>query len=142
MNFLASELGQEGAEFAFGILVVLIDGRVRASGSRSQVFGAPPDAATARFLGYALIPVEGGLVAVAPRALRAGSPAAPGDCTFEMLVTDVLDLGVRHEAWGEVNGVPVSVTLPQELGETARRIAVTAAANAVTYFDEEKDEYP
>ncbi|MCC7363321.1 MAG: ABC transporter ATP-binding protein [Dehalococcoidia bacterium] len=113
-------------------LVVLLDGKVRAQGPRAEVFGSPPNAATARFLGYTLLPGEGGeLIGVAPRALRPG----PGEVELEMQVDDVLDLGVRAEAWGTVRGVPVSVSL--RAGERAEgAIVVSAARAAVTRFRE------
>jgi ABC-type sugar transport system ATPase subunit len=114
-------------------LVVLIDGRVRAAGPRAMVFGAPPDAETAAFLGYTLIPGDAGLVAVSPRALRPGR----GDFSFEMEVEEVLDYGVRQEAWGTIAGVRVSVRLqPGDLPGSGR-LAVFAPLHAVTRFASE-----
>ncbi|MCK9517934.1 MAG: ABC transporter ATP-binding protein [Dehalococcoidia bacterium] len=113
-------------------MVVLIGGRVRAAGSRAGVFARPPDAATARFLGYTIIPTkDGGVVAIAPRVLR----AAPGDVPFVMDVEDVLDLGIRREAWGTIAGVQVSVSLPPGEGELPPRIEVSAPTGAVLRFE-------
>ncbi|MFN0145380.1 MAG: ATP-binding cassette domain-containing protein [Dehalococcoidia bacterium] len=111
-------------------LVVLIDGRVRASGPRPEVFGAPTDSATAAFLGYSLLPVEGGVLAVAPRALRPGS----GDFTFSMEVEEVLDFGVRREAWGTISGVHVSVRLQAADIVAGGRLQVFAPASTVRRF--------
>lgn len=122
-------------------LVVLIDGRVHATGNRAQVFAAPPDAATARFLGFTLIPSEGALIAVAPHALRPGEPGG-ADIGFEMDVAEVLDLGVRREAWGQINGADVSVPLPPELPTAPGRLRVSAPKGAVTHFTGEKSQYP
>lgn len=117
-------------------LVVLIDGRVRAVGPRPEVFGNPPDAATARFLGYTMIPAEGGgVVAIAPRALRPGK----GDVTFEMTVEEVLDLGVRHEVWGMIGGVQVSVTAPAPPRDLPPMLEVSAPLVAVRRYDDAGD---
>jgi len=116
-------------------LVVLIDGRVRATGSRADVFGSPPDAATARFLGYTIIPAEGGAaIAIAPRALRPGK----GDVTFEMKVDEVIDLGVRCEAWGTIGGVQVSVSIPAS-GDVPPVLEVSAPRVAVRRYEEPGD---
>jgi ABC-type sugar transport system ATPase subunit len=111
-------------------LVVLIEGRVRAAGQRATVFGAPPDGATAAFLGYTLIPGDACIVAVSPRALRPGR----GDFTFEMEVEDVLDYGVRREAWGSIAGVRVSVRLQPGDAPMGGRLTVFAPQHTVTRF--------
>ena len=111
-------------------LVVLIDGRVRASGPRAVVFGDPPDAETASFLGYTILPGEGATLAVAPRGLRHGR----GEHTFEMAVEEVLDFGVRREAWGTVAGVRVSVGLPAGDGPVGDTIPVSASGGALKTF--------
>jgi ABC-type sugar transport system ATPase subunit len=110
-------------------MVVLIGGRVRAAGRRAEVFGNPPDAETAAFLGFTVIPREGGVVAIAPRGLHPGR----GDFTFTMEVDDILDFGVRREAWGRVGGVTVSVRLPrgEEPGPT---MLVSASAEMVRAY--------
>jgi ABC-type sugar transport system ATPase subunit len=111
-------------------LVVLIGGRVHASGPRPVVFGAPPDPATAAFLGYSIIPAGGEILAVAPRALRPGT----GDYTFDMVVEEVLDFGVRREAWGTISGVQVSVRLQAGDQPLGGRIAVFAPSPTVRRF--------
>jgi len=109
---------------------VLIGGRVAAGGTRAEVFGDPPNAETAAFLGYTLLPGDGVTIAVAPRGLRHGR----GGRQFEMEVEEVLDFGMRREAWGRVNGVRVSVGLPAEGGPTGARIPVFAAERALKVF--------
>lgn len=111
-------------------LVVLIDGRVAAAGTRAEVFGAPPAAEAAAFLGYTLVPAEGGLVAVAPRALRPG----PGDWTFDFVVTEVLDFGSRCELWGSIAGVRASVGWPAGGPPPAPVIQVSAPAASVRVY--------
>ncbi len=111
-------------------LVVLVAGQVRAQGARSEVFGAPPDADTAAFLGYTLVPCDGVILAIAPRALRPGS----GDHTFEMVVEEVLDFGVRREAWGSIEGVRVSVRLLPGTDEPLERLTVFAPGHTVRRY--------
>lgn len=111
-------------------IVVLIDGRARAAGPRAEVFGNPPDAETAAFLGYTLLPGERDILAIAPRGLRHGR----GDENFEMDVEEVLDFGVRREAWGRVRGVSVSVGLSAGEGTVARRLEVSASRRALKRF--------
>jgi ABC-type sugar transport system ATPase subunit len=114
-------------------LVVLIGGRVHASGPRAAVYGDPPNAETAAFLGYTLFPVEGAVLAVAPRGLRHGR----GDHEFVMEVDEVLDFGVRREAWGRVFGVRASVGLPAEGGPDGPSITVSASVRALKRFPAE-----
>ncbi|MGD9934902.1 MAG: ATP-binding cassette domain-containing protein [Dehalococcoidia bacterium] len=111
-------------------IAVLIGGTVRASGPRAQVYGDPPDVETAAFMGYLIIPSEGGLVAIAPRGLRHG----PGDHRFEMRVDEVIDLGVRREAWGTVAGVRTSVGLPAEGPVPGGTLVVSASSRALKRF--------
>ena len=111
-------------------LVVMIDGRVRASGPRPAVFGAPTDSVTAAFLGYSLLPVAGAILAVSPRALRPGR----GDYTFIMEVEEVLDFGVRREAWGTIAGVQVSVRLQAGDRVEDGRLQVFAPSSTVRPF--------
>lgn len=113
-----------------GALVVLIDGRVHAAGERADVFGKPPDAECAAFLGYTLIPCEASVLAVAPRALRVGA----GEVTFELLVEEVLDFGLRREVWGRIAGVPAVVTAPAGDDVLAGRLTVSAPAATVRRF--------
>lgn len=111
-------------------IVVLIDGQVRAAGPRETVFARPPDAATASFLGYTLLEESGDLMAIAPRGLRPG----PGDYTFAMTVSDVLDFGLRREAWGTIAGTPVSLMLGEARAEAGETIVVSAAASMVRVY--------
>jgi ABC-type sugar transport system ATPase subunit len=114
-------------------LVVLIDGRVRAAGPRPKVFGDPPDAETAAFLGFTLIPADGGTIAIAPRGLRVGA----GDFSFEMEVEEVLDFGVRREAWGTIGEARVSVRMPSGEVHDRGRLTVSASRATVRVFARE-----
>ena len=119
-------------------MVVLVDGRVRAAGSRASLFTSPPDAATAAFLGHVVVSCERGQVAIAPRTLVAG----PGDVTFELVVEEVVDLGIRREAIGTIGGAAASVTLPPGFPAGGSRLLVSAPAAAVTRFPGQMDEPP
>ncbi|MCA9829009.1 MAG: ABC transporter ATP-binding protein [Dehalococcoidia bacterium] len=111
-------------------MAVLIEGTVRASGPRADVYGNPPDIESAAFMGYMILPSEGGFLAIAPRGLRHG----PGDHCFEMHVDEVIDLGVRREAWGTVAGVRTSVGLPAEGPAPGRTLVVSASNRALKRF--------
>lgn len=113
-------------------MAVLLGGRVRARGTRAEVFGSPPDAETAAFLGYLLVPEDGGgRAGVAPGALRPG----PGEVEFDLVVRRVQDVGAWVEVLGEVRGVPVTVTVPA--GEAVgARMTVSASTRAVQRYRE------
>ncbi len=113
-------------------IAVLIDGKVRVAAPRATTFGSPPDAATAAFMGYTLLPVAGAICAIAPRGLRIG----PGDHEFEMTVDEVLDFGVRREVWGRIADVVVSVGLSAGEGPLPETIKVSATSRAAVFFDE------
>lgn len=60
---------------------LLFDGRLTAPDAPATVFGRPPDARAARFLGYNVLAVDGRTVAVRPEATRfarAGDASRPG----------------------------------------------------------------
>jgi ABC-type sugar transport system ATPase subunit len=105
-------------------LVVIVDGGVRASGVKRDVFGRPPDADVARLLGYTILPrAGGGVIAVPPGSLRRGA----GAVQFTLEVRDVVDLGSHEEVVGRIGGA--RVRLPLDGGERPRpgeRIAVAA----------------
>ncbi len=115
-------------------IAVLIDGRLRVAGPRATTFGSPPDAETAAFMGYTLLPVEGATCAIAPRGLRIG----PGDHEFAMAVDEVLDFGVRREVWGRIAGVVVSVGLSAGEGPLPAEIQVSATSRATVFFRHER----
>lgn len=88
-------------------LVILREGRVVAAGEKSAIFRAPPGIESARFLGYTLIPGEGGVTAIAPAALRAGS----GETNFAFESTGMHDLGTHRELTGTIGGVSVTARI-------------------------------
>ena len=88
-------------------LVVLVDGVVRAAGSKAAVYRAPADCAVAELLGYTVLPAEGGLVAVPPGSMRLGR-RTPG---LVLQVTRVVDMGNHMHVLGRVGGARVDLRL-------------------------------
>jgi ABC-type sugar transport system ATPase subunit len=112
-------------------LVVLFAGRVRAAGPAASVVRRPPDAETAAFLGYTLLPTDAGLTAIAPGSLRTG----PGDVCFRLEVEDVRDLATTLEIAGRIAGVSVTVLADAPAPARDSRIDVSAPADAVIHFE-------
>lgn len=91
-------------------IVVLVEGRVQASGRSGEVYRAPPDRLTAELLGYMIVPAEDGVLAVPPGGLTLGGP----EPTMEMIIERVVDMGNHRDAVGLVNGSRVSVRVPPD----------------------------
>ena len=91
-------------------LVVLVEGKVRAQGACGQVYRAPPDRMTAELLGYMILPLPSGTLAVPPGGLRLGGPGP----TIELVIDRVVDMGNHQDAVGQINGSRVSVRIPDE----------------------------
>ena len=89
-------------------LVVLVDGRVHASGDKHDVVTNPRVTPVAEVLGCSVLIVNGKRVAVPPGALRAGA----GDPEWSMLVENVLDLVESREIVGRIGEVRVHVEWP------------------------------
>jgi len=111
-------------------LVVLMEGRVHASGAKGPVFRAPPDPETAAFFGYTVLRTEAGTVAIAPGGLHAGD----GEVCFELTVEAVIDLGSHREATGTINGTRVSVPIDAAVPEPGAILAVCASAAVVVRY--------
>ncbi len=107
-------------------LVLLREGRVQAFGPKREVVASPPDAETAAFLGYTLIPTDAGLAAVAPGALRPG----PGDFTVSLAVEETVDLVTAVEVVGRSGGRRIAVEFPPHLAPPAPGEQVTVGASA------------
>jgi ABC-type sugar transport system ATPase subunit len=88
-------------------LVVLVDGAVRAAGSKAAVFRAPTDAVVAELLGYTVLPSDGRLIAVPPGGLRLGVPAP----AFTLVVERVVDMGNHPHVVGRVGTLRVDLRL-------------------------------
>ncbi|MGH2609630.1 MAG: ATP-binding cassette domain-containing protein [Tepidiformaceae bacterium] len=86
-------------------IVLLLDGRVHASGTAASVFARPPDAESARFLGWTVLEVEGAPAAIAPGALAPGR----GEVEFQLELEAVVPVGARWEAIGRIDGSPARV---------------------------------
>lgn len=111
-------------------VVVLMDGRVRGSGAKGELFRAPPDPETAAFLGYTMLRTEAGIVAIAPGGLRAGG----GDVCFELVVEGTIDLGSHREATGTINGARVSVPIDSSAPEPGAVLLVSAPSSVVIRY--------
>jgi ABC-type sulfate/molybdate transport systems ATPase subunit len=88
-------------------LVVLVDGRVRAAGPKTQVYSRPPDRSTAELLGYTVIWTGGRTIGVPAGGWALGD----GNAAFEMSVERVVDMGNHLHAVGVVGGVRVDLRL-------------------------------
>jgi ABC-type sugar transport system ATPase subunit len=106
-------------------LVVMVDGRVHASGDKHDVVTNPRVTPVAEVLGYSVLIVNGRRVAVPPGALRPG--AGPLECS--MTVEHVLDLVESREIVGRINDVRVHVEWPpaSETPSPGDRVTVHAA---------------
>ncbi|MGH2634348.1 MAG: ABC transporter ATP-binding protein [Tepidiformaceae bacterium] len=114
-------------------IVLLMDGRVHASGPKRDVFSRPASVEAAAFLGYTIVPGAQGddsVLAIAPGELREG----PGEVTFELLVSAVADLGSRHEALGTIGAAAAAVTLTGTAPQPGCRMLVSAPESAVLRF--------
>jgi len=87
-------------------VVVLIDGRVHASGDKQTVVSRPAGARVAEILGFSVLVSDGRQVAVPLDGLALG----PGPHEFSMVVDHVLDLIHVQEIAGRVDGVRVRLT--------------------------------
>lgn len=112
-------------------LVILLDGRIHAAGPAAEILAAPPDAESASFLGWDIIPGEGGVWAVAPGALRVGR----GEVAFSLAAERVTVIGGAPVVAGRIAGVPCLARLdeapPPAPGES---VAVWAPRSAVRWF--------
>lgn len=86
-------------------VVLLLEGRVHASGLATAVFARPPDPESARFLGWTVLELDGETVGIAPGALRMGQ----GGVELEMEVEAVVPAGPKWEAIGRIHGSPARV---------------------------------
>ena len=111
-------------------LVVLVDGQVRAAGSKRHVATQPGDADVAKALGHSILTVNGRLIAVPPGALALG----PGEVECSLVVDEVLDLVYGRRIVGRVDGVRVSVALPDGMATPARGDRVRVHADRCSHL--------
>jgi len=97
-------------------LVVLVDGRVHASGEKRDVATNPRVPEVAEALGYFVLIRGGRRLAIPPDALRPG----PGALEFLMEVDEAIDLVGSMEIAGRIGGVRVYVELPAISEKPAR----------------------
>jgi ABC-type sugar transport system ATPase subunit len=88
-------------------LVILVDGVVRASGSKGAVYRAPADRTVAELLGYTVLPLGGGLIAVPAGGLRLNGRVP----SFTLHVERVVDMGNHPHVVGRVGDVRVDLRL-------------------------------
>jgi ABC-type sugar transport system ATPase subunit len=89
-------------------LVVLIDGRVHASGNKGEVASKPPSVGVADVLGYAVLIADGRRVAIPPGTFGLG----PGSLEFWMVVEELLDLADHVEVVGRIGDVRIRLAAP------------------------------
>jgi ABC-type sugar transport system ATPase subunit len=89
-------------------LVVLVDGKVHASGEKRDVVTNPRVPEVAEALGYFVVIRDGRRLAIPPDALRPG----PGALEFLMEVDEVIDLVASTEIFGRIGEARVHVELP------------------------------
>ena len=107
-------------------LVMLVAGRVRARGLSGEVYRAPADRLTAELLGYMIVPVAEGVLAVPPGGLSLGL-AQPA---LEMTVERVVDMGNHRDAVGQINGSRVSIRIPDGQAPPSAGTRLQVAARA------------
>jgi ABC-type sugar transport system ATPase subunit len=112
-------------------LVVLVGGRVLASGDKRDIISRPRVAAVAEVLGYSVLPVGDGLVAVPPGGLRVGNGAP--EWTLE--VEDVVDLVERRQAVGRIGNRRVHVGLESGAAPPRRGEQVPVHARRVVELE-------
>jgi ABC-type sugar transport system ATPase subunit len=88
-------------------LVILVDGVVRASGSKGAVYRAPADRTVAELLGYTVLPLGAELIAIPAGGLRLGA----GSPRFALHVERVVDMGNHPHVVGRVGDVRVDLRL-------------------------------
>jgi ABC-type sugar transport system ATPase subunit len=105
-------------------LIVLVDGRVHAAGSKRDIVLNPAGRPAAEVLGYTVLLIDGRAVAIAPGALTPG----PGPVEFTFVVEEVLDLVERREMVGYIGEarVHISALSTNELPKRGDRVLVHA----------------
>lgn len=88
-------------------LVIMVEGKILASGPSGEVFRHPPDRLTAQLLGYTVVETASGGVAIPPGGLVLGD----GEPTLEIRVERIVDMGNHRHVVGRVNQARVTVRL-------------------------------
>jgi ABC-type sugar transport system ATPase subunit len=87
-------------------LVLLVAGRITAAGPAGPLYRHPPDAESARLLGYTIIRLGARSIGFPPGALRRGD----GEVTFPIVVAREVDMGNHRHLVGEVRNEVSAVT--------------------------------
>jgi thiamine transport system ATP-binding protein len=108
-------------------IVVLIDGRVRASGSAGEVYRHPTDRLTAELLGYMVVQHRDQIIAVPPGGLAFGE----GERRLDVVVERIVDMGNHRDVVGLAGGCRVSVRIPDGLMPEPERTVSVAIRSSV-----------
>jgi ABC-type sugar transport system ATPase subunit len=108
-------------------LVVLVDGRVHASGPKQQIAGNPRLVEVAHALGYTVVSAGGRRVAVPPAAWRLGG----GDVEFELVVDRVADMVDAAQVIGRINDMTVRIAVSSSSAVPGIGDRVVASASRV-----------
>ena len=104
-------------------LVIVVEGRVHASGSKRHVAANPATREVADVLGFMVLAVNGRPVAVPPGALKHG----PGPMEFWMVVEGIVDLVERREIVGRIGEVRAAVPVDDAVeAKPGQRVLVHA----------------
>ena len=109
-------------------LVILVDGVVRAAGSKAAVYRNPGDAVVATLLGYTVLPCDAGRIAVPAGGLKVGGARPP---VFALRVDRVVDMGNHPHLVGQVGGVRVDLRLGA--GEAVPAIGTEVPVGAISF---------
>ncbi|MEO8200214.1 MAG: ABC transporter ATP-binding protein [Gemmatimonadota bacterium] len=88
-------------------LVIMVGGKILASGPGGELYRHPPDRLTAQLLGYTVVEVESGTFAVPP----GGLVLQPGNPGLDLLVERVVDMGNHRHVIGHANHTRIMVRL-------------------------------
>jgi ABC-type Fe3+/spermidine/putrescine transport system ATPase subunit len=92
-------------------VLLLFGGRIRQTGTPTEVFSTPASREVASFLGYNVISVDDQPFAVHPEDIRLGAPGVPG---LDARVVARGSVGTGHEVHLEVSsGAPIEARLPR-----------------------------
>jgi ABC-type sugar transport system ATPase subunit len=111
-------------------LVVMVDGRIRATGRAGDVYRRPADRLTAELLGYTVVTVGAGVLAIPPGGLVISEDSTGPD----LLIERVVDMGNHRDVVGILNGTRVMARLLPGVPAPARGAVVkTRIQSSVTW---------
>jgi len=110
-------------------LVILIEGKVKAAGTKTAVYAHPPDRAAAELLGYTVVSVDDTLLAVPAGGFKPGD-GSPG---FTLAVERVIEVGNHFHVVGKIHNDRIDMRLPPgaELPTPGANLRVHAGPHSV-----------